>query len=100
MFAVEVAEGSPTLKVVSVFTSVMEPYPAEITQMENQYVRIKNSHYFFSPYPTETQKTTLKLASSTIESFTKLSPFSAKGSTVTFGPYKDVKALQVQIYLL
>lgn len=91
----DVSESSATLKVVSVFTGLMEPYPAEISQLENQFVRIKNSHYFFSPYITETQKTTIKLASSSIESYTKLSPFSAKGSSLVFGPYKDVQGFEV-----
>jgi len=73
----------------------MEPFPAEITQLENQFVRIRDSHYFYSPYRTETQKTTVKLASSTIESFTKLSPFSTKGSSIVFGSYKEIRPFEV-----
>lgn len=95
IFTVEVSESAPTLKVVSVFTSALEPYPAEITQNENQYVRYTDSHYFYSPYKTETQKTTFKLASSSIESFTKLAPFNTKGSSIIFGSYKDVEAYEV-----
>lgn len=63
--------------------------------MENQLVRLRDSHYFFSPYGTETQKVTIKLASSSVESFTKLSPSSARGSTLLFGPYKDIKKFSV-----
>ena len=46
---------------------------------------------FYSPYFTETQKTSVKLASSNVESFTKRSPSSLKGSTLSLGPYKDIK---------
>ena len=93
IFAVAVNDANPTLKVEAVFTDMLEPYPAEITQGETQLVRFTDSHYFLSPYPTESQKTTVKLASSGIESFTKLAPHAAKGSTITFGPYKDIPAL-------
>ena len=63
--------------------------------MENQLVRLRDSHYFFTPYDTESQKVTIKLASSSVESFTKLSPSSARGSTLLFGPYKDIKKFSV-----
>ena len=89
------SESSPTFKVVTVFTSTLEPYPSEIGQMENQLVRLRDSHYFYSPYDTDSQKVTIKLASSSVESFTKLSPSSARGSTLLFGPYKDVKKFSV-----
>mmetsp|Transcript_13654 Transcript_13654/g.18686 ORF Transcript_13654/g.18686 Transcript_13654/m.18686 type:complete len:450 (+) Transcript_13654:22-1371(+) len=91
-FSVSIPEASATFKVVSVFTSTLEPYPREIGQLDNQFVLLRDSHYFYSPYNTETQKVTVKLASSTVESFTKLSPSSARGSTLLFGPYKDIKA--------
>ena len=95
VFAVQVNDATPALKVEAVFTDMLEPYPAEITQSETQMVRFTDSHYFLSPYQTETQKTTVKLASSGIESFTKLMPHAAKGSSITFGPYKDIAPLTV-----
>uniref|UniRef100_A0A7S3LZI6 Dolichyl-diphosphooligosaccharide--protein glycosyltransferase subunit 1 n=1 Tax=Spumella elongata TaxID=89044 RepID=A0A7S3LZI6_9STRA len=90
IFAVEVKESSPSIKVSSVFTSILEPYPAEITQREPQFIRLKDSHYFLSPYATETQKTTVKLASPTVESFTKLAPFTNRGNSLQFGPYENI----------
>lgn len=95
IFTVAVKESSPSLKVSSVFTSILEPYPAEITQREAQFIRLKDSHYFLSPYTTETQKTTFKLASTTIESFTKLAPFTNKGTSLQFGPYENVAPYSV-----
>ena len=36
VYAVQVNDATPTLKVEAVFTDVLEPYPAEITQSEGQ----------------------------------------------------------------
>jgi oligosaccharyltransferase complex subunit alpha (ribophorin I) len=90
LYSVQVSDSSPSLKVEAIFTSMLEPYPAEITQNEGQLVRFTENHFFISPYKTETQKTTIKLASNGIESFTKLLPSSARGSTINYGPYKDI----------
>lgn len=94
-FVVQVPENSATLKVQAVFTNILEPYPAEITQSENQLVRLKGNHYFYSPYKTVSQKSVVKLASSTIESYSKLSPVSPRGSAIHYGPYQDVAPFEV-----
>ena len=81
------------LKIQAVFTNLLTPYPTEITQSENQLVKLEDaSHYFYSPYPTNTQKSVFQLASNTVESFTKLSPHSTRGNNLHFGPYKDIAA--------
>jgi len=90
MISVDISESSPTLKLKAVFTDILNPYPTSITQMENQYVILEGNHYFLSPYETLTQKTVYKLASSNIESFTKLSPYSTRGSNLHFGPFKEI----------
>lgn len=95
VYTVIVKDEAPSLKVTTVLTNALEPYPAEITQREDQLVRFHDSHFFISPYVTETQKVTLKLASSTVESFTQLSPFSTRGSSIQFGPYLDVAPYSV-----
>lgn len=97
-YAVEVKEENPTLKISSVFTSVLEPFPADITQKENQFMRLRENHYFYSPYTTETQKSTFKLSSTTIESYTKLSPFTTRGASIQYGPYENVAPFSVSIY--
>jgi oligosaccharyltransferase complex subunit alpha (ribophorin I) len=96
LYSVECNEASPSLKVEAVFTNILEPYPAEITQQEPQLVRFTDSHYFVSPYKTETQKTTVKLATSTVETYTKLTPHSARGNTITLGPYKEIQPFSVR----
>ena len=84
-------EKSPHIKVNAVFTSVLIPFPTEIGQADSQFVKFIDNHYFLSPYRTDTQKTTIKLASSNIKSFTKMQPSSARGSVLSFGPYNMIK---------
>lgn len=87
--------GTIALKAVAVLTDILEPFPAEIAQNEAQFVRLHDSHYVSSPYPTVSQKSSFKLGSTTIESFTKLSPFTTRGSSLQFGPFSDVPAYAV-----
>lgn len=95
-FRVDVDEASFSLRVTAVFTDIFDMYPAEITQNENQLVRLKGSHFFVSPYHTETQKLVVKLPSSSIESFTKKAPFSMRGNSLHFGPYTNVEPFKVR----
>lgn len=94
-YSVPVSESNVALKVVAVFTDILVPFPAEIGQHDNQMVLFSNSHFFCSPYTTQSQKTTLKLSSSQIESYTKLDPQSARGSTIVFGPYKEIAPMEI-----
>ncbi len=94
-YSIDIAESSTSFKIVAVFTDSLIPYPAEIGQNDNQMVLYLDSHYFFSPYLTQTQKTTVKLTSSQVESVTKLEPQTIRGGTITFGPYKQIDAEKV-----
>ncbi|KUF94209.1 hypothetical protein AM588_10004557 [Phytophthora nicotianae] len=88
-----VAKGETgSVKVTAYFTRVLTPYPAEITQKEDQLVLFDASHLITSPYLTKTQTTKLKLPSGNVESVRAAEPISRKGSVVTLGPYTDVKA--------
>lgn len=86
-------KSSVTLKVKAIFTELLEMYPAEITQMEDQRVRLSDNHYVLTPYMTETQKTTVRLASTQVESWTRLEPNVQRGSSVTYGPYKNIPGM-------
>ena len=81
------------LTIETVFTNILEPYPSEIKQLDNQYVKASDTLYFYSQYTTDTQKTIIKLPESQdkVESYTKFPPSSLKGKTLTYGPYNDVK---------
>lgn len=89
------------LTVTATLSHLLEPFPAEIKQAEKQLVRYSGNLYFFSPYRTTSQKTSVSLASAAIESYTKSTkPVSKSDSTITYGPYEkrpayDVADLQV-----
>lgn len=75
----------------TVFTHALTPFPTSVGQSEKQLVVYKANTYFYSPYEVVSQKTAVKLSSSTIESYSKLKPSSSSDSTVTYGPYRDTK---------
>lgn len=98
MINVSVTDANPSLKVFTVFTNVLKPYPKEITQLQHQFVLYEDNAYFTSPYDTKSQTTTIKLPSSSVSSYSNykgLEPFSLKGSVLTYGPYKDVQGFSV-----
>lgn len=93
LFNVLVTSSSPTpvLHVETVFTKSLQPYPTHITQNERQLVRYFGNAYFYSPYKTVTQKTTVQLASKSVESYTTVKPSSQADGTITYGPYENVE---------
>jgi len=74
------------------FTHTLSPLPKSISQNENQFVVYEDNHFFYSPYKTETQTTTVKLASSSVEKYSQQSPVNQRGDTITYGPYEDLAA--------
>ena len=82
----------PLLNIQAVFTHMLNPLPKEIAQLEDQLVQLFDNHYILSPYHTIIQKTIIKLPmSKSIESFTKLQPYSYRGSKLEFGPFKKIE---------
>ncbi|XP_043773140.1 dolichyl-diphosphooligosaccharide--protein glycosyltransferase subunit 1-like [Cervus elaphus] len=65
--------------------------PTQIPQSEKQFVVFEGSHYF-SPYPTKTQTTPMKLASQNVESYTKLGNPTLPDDLLDYGPFRDVPA--------
>lgn len=81
-----------TFKVFLTYVASLKPYPREITMTQHQLVRYYDNAYFFSPYQTNNQRTTVKLATSRIEGRSEgPTPTKASGDTVTFGAYSDIK---------
>lgn len=74
----------------TVYSKSLTPYPSSITQKEKQLVRFIGNHYFYSPYLTNSQKTTVSLGTRNIETFTKLKPFSHSDSTIHYGSYENI----------
>ena len=48
--------------------------------------------YLFSPYKVTKQSTVVTTASSKIETYTKVKPFSQSETTINYGPYEDKEA--------
>lgn len=81
-----------SIDVEMVFTHILKPFPEKIGQSDKQLVLYLGNTVLYSPYVVKQQKTTVKLSSSTIESYSRLKPSSSSESTITYGPYKDSKA--------
>lgn len=80
------------VKITAYYTRVLTPYPAEISQKEDQLVLFETSHLIKSPFVTKTQTTKLKLPSGKVESIRAADPILRKGSVVTLGPYTNVES--------
>ncbi|RLN59478.1 hypothetical protein BBJ29_003760 [Phytophthora kernoviae] len=86
-----------SIKVTSYFSRALTPYPAEITQKEDQLVLFDASHLVASPYLTKAQNTKLKLPSGNVESVRAAEPVARKGSVVSLGPYTDIEAFAASV---
>lgn len=75
--------------VEKVYSHGLQPFPAEIAQADKQLVRFVGNHFVFTPYPVQQQTTKLLLASSNVESYTKLKPSQLTDTTITLGPYEN-----------
>lgn len=84
------SEQSSTVVIETVFSHALVPFPREITQNEAQLVQFTGNVYLFTPYPSNTQSTVVKLPNDKIESFNRVTPTSSSGSEITYGPYPDV----------
>lgn len=80
---------SSVIEVETVFAQHLVPYPSEITQGEKQLVLYNGNLYFFSPYTT-TSQTTNVVATSNIEFFTKVKPFTHNDNAINYGPYENI----------
>ena len=89
------AGSSVTLQVDVVLGKALEMYPAQITQKEKQLARFLGNLYAFLPYPVTTQSTTVSLASSNVESYTKTKPVSLSETTLSYGPFNNIAAFTV-----
>ena len=72
------------LTILSSHSHALVPFPAKITQMENQLVVFSGSRLFYSPYPTKTQSSDVSLPSQAIESFTTEGA-NSRGASITYG---------------
>ncbi|GFQ66461.1 dolichyl-diphosphooligosaccharide--protein glycosyltransferase subunit 1 [Trichonephila clavata] len=78
------------VRIETIFTHSLIPYPSSITQSEKQLVLYHGNHYYYSPYVTKTQTTIVTLPANSVESFSKLKPVSHEDNLITYGPYDNV----------
>lgn len=89
---------STSFKVYFTFTQTMEPYPAKITQQEEQLVKYSDSIYVFSPYPTTQIETKVNLPRRTqVESYSPKSKnvnvnTAGNSQYLTAGSYENIAA--------
>ena len=81
---------SPVVYIETVFSKSLAPYPTAISQTERQLVQYFGNVYFYSPFKTVTQKTTVHLSSRNVESYTQFKPAVHSDTTITYGPYDNV----------
>lgn len=87
------------VKVETVLSHVLRPFPTQITQAERQLVVFQGNHYLYSPYPTRTQTTRVRLASKTVESYSKLGNPSKTDEVIEYGPFRDIAPFsQVRLF--
>lgn len=81
---------NPVVYIETVYSKFLQPFPTQIIQSERQLVRYFGNAYFYSPYKTVTQKSTLHLSSRTVESFTQIKPSAQSDTVITYGPYENI----------
>lgn len=81
---------SVRIEINAVFTRCLKPYPTHITQNDKQYVTVKLSHYFFTPYCTDIQRTHMILPNRNILSYTYNEPVTDSENKIELGPYTGV----------
>ncbi|XP_062401908.1 dolichyl-diphosphooligosaccharide--protein glycosyltransferase subunit 1 [Sardina pilchardus] len=78
------------VKVETMLSHVLRPFPTQITQAERQLVVFQGNHYLYSPYPTRSQSSRVRLASKNAESYTKLGNPTKTDEVIEYGPFRDV----------
>ncbi|XP_058446130.1 dolichyl-diphosphooligosaccharide--protein glycosyltransferase subunit 1 [Malaya genurostris] len=98
IFSMTLPAGSsnPVVYIDTVFTKSLKPYPTSIAQTERQLVQYFGNVYFYSPFKTVTQKTTVHLSSRNVESYTQFKPVVQSDSTITYGAYDNIAAFSVE----
>ena len=81
---------STTVTVDVVLGKALEMFPAQISQKEKQLVKFTGNLYSYLAYPVTTQSTSITLASSSVESYTKVKPVSLSDTSLNYGPYNNV----------
>uniref|UniRef100_U5EUI5 Dolichyl-diphosphooligosaccharide--protein glycosyltransferase subunit 1 n=1 Tax=Corethrella appendiculata TaxID=1370023 RepID=U5EUI5_9DIPT len=88
--------GNPVVYIETVFTKALKPYPTHISQSDKQLVQYFGNVYFYSPFKTITQKTTVHLSTRNVESFTQFKPVTQSDTTITYGAYDNIPEFSIE----
>nr|CAB3265738.1 dolichyl-diphosphooligosaccharide--protein glycosyltransferase subunit 1-like [Phallusia mammillata] len=78
------AKSSVKFVVEEVFAGALSPFPKEISQSQSQLIIYRGNHFYYSPYQTVSQSTTVELPSNTIESYSKFGNPSKEDSVIKY----------------
>ncbi|ONK63937.1 uncharacterized protein A4U43_C07F20450 [Asparagus officinalis] len=79
-----------SIEVLCALTRSLEPFPAEISQSESQYVYFRGSALLLSPYHVAEQITYIKTPNRKVESYTIVEPTDRAGTELKYGHYHDL----------
>eukprot|EP01138_Halocafeteria_seosinensis_P014256 gb/GECG01014555.1/.p1 GENE.gb/GECG01014555.1/~~gb/GECG01014555.1/.p1 ORF type:complete len:472 (+),score=50.57 gb/GECG01014555.1/:1-1416(+) len=89
------------IRVQTVFTNLLQPFPEVIEQDESQFAVLHADAKYASPYKSEKQSTTFKLGTKNIESYTEEEHAKEDGESLKYGPFESVSpysSLPVRIH--
>ncbi|KAI8592252.1 Ribophorin I-domain-containing protein [Geranomyces variabilis] len=77
------------------YTHAIHPFPKQVEMKSMQHLEHQSNAYFWSPYLSEYQKTTVRMPNPDIIRYNaKPSPVTKNGNIVTYGPYSNVAAYE------
>ncbi|ORX55746.1 Ribophorin I [Hesseltinella vesiculosa] len=80
-----------------VYTHAVSPLPEKLPQMSRQFVQYEGAIFFFTPYETVEQKTTLQLPPGQLASYTSSSNLvEHKGNKLIHGPFINMNAYRYE----
>ncbi|KAJ3295132.1 proteasome regulatory particle base subunit [Borealophlyctis nickersoniae] len=89
-----------TVVITATYTHLVKAFPKEIPQLGKQMLEFRDNVYFFSPYKSEKQKTTLKISSEIVSLREEPHPVTRSQGAIVYGPYTDVAPLSyAQLYV-
>ncbi|KAJ3163060.1 proteasome regulatory particle base subunit [Geranomyces michiganensis] len=77
------------------YTHAIHPFPKQVEMKSMQHLEHQSNVYFWSPYRSEYQKTTVRMPNPEIIRYNaKPAPVTKNGNIVTYGPYSNISAYE------
>eukprot|EP01005_Ploeotia_sp_CARIB1_P002067 NODE_97_length_1632_cov_475.971429_g95_i0.p1 GENE.NODE_97_length_1632_cov_475.971429_g95_i0~~NODE_97_length_1632_cov_475.971429_g95_i0.p1 ORF type:complete len:457 (+),score=122.17 NODE_97_length_1632_cov_475.971429_g95_i0:65-1435(+) len=87
------------VEIETVFTGVIQPFPRELTQKDNQLAIFWDNLHFFSPYPTTEEVVTVNLASSTVEAHSPTEGAEVSESSIKYKEANDLEPYAFDLFM-